>query len=27
MGPVGHYFDASSEARMVEALTWLGKGI
>jgi pimeloyl-ACP methyl ester carboxylesterase len=27
MGPVGHYFDASSESRLVEALTWLGKGI
>jgi len=27
MGAVGHYFDASSESRMVEALTWLGRGL
>ena len=27
MGAVGHYFDASSEARMVEALKWLSRGI
>jgi pimeloyl-ACP methyl ester carboxylesterase len=27
MGAVGHYFDATSESRMVEALTWLGQGI
>ena len=27
MGAVGHYFDASSESRMVEALTWLAQGI
>jgi poly(3-hydroxybutyrate) depolymerase len=27
MGAAGHYFDATSESRMVEALTWLGKGI
>jgi pimeloyl-ACP methyl ester carboxylesterase len=27
MGGVGHYFDATSESRMVEALTWLGQGI
>lgn len=27
MGPVGHYFDATSESRLVESLTWLGQGL
>jgi predicted esterase len=27
MGAVGHYFDATSSSRLVEALTWLAEGI
>jgi pimeloyl-ACP methyl ester carboxylesterase len=27
MGAVGHYFDATSESRLVEALKWLGQGL